>query len=82
MAATAGAVQARGFFGGNVMTNDELILQWDKLYSKRPDLDWEEIQEFNKSRAEARLPPPACFKSSGITGGKWAYSQIKTKKLL
>lgn len=49
MAATAGAVQARGFFGGNVMTNDELILQWDKLYSKRPDLDWEEIQEFNKN---------------------------------
>ena len=31
------------------MTNDELILQWDKLYSKRPDLDWEEIQEFNKN---------------------------------
>lgn len=31
------------------MTNNELLMHWDALYSKRPDLTWEEVQEFNEN---------------------------------
>lgn len=52
------------------MSNDELILKWDKLYSKRPNLEWEEIREFNKSIQasydDGDITKKECVKFAGL----------------